>query len=114
VEEPQIKAILEALIFVSETPVGIDQMREVLGDVSRKDLQRILAEMTAEYTQAMRGFTLIEVGGGYQFRTRPDYGEWIKKLKKISPFSEQKLKESEESIQVEFCAPFLKRNLSRF
>jgi segregation and condensation protein B len=87
VEETQIKAVLEALIFVSETPVGIDQMREVFGDIPRKDLQRILGEMTEEYTHASRGFTLIEVGGGYQFRTRPEYGEWVKKLKKIKPFS---------------------------
>jgi segregation and condensation protein B len=87
VEETQIRAVLEALIFVSETPVGIDQMREVFGDVPRKDLQRILAEMMEEYTHAVRGFALIEVGGGYQFRTRPEYGEWVKKLKKIKPFS---------------------------
>ena len=82
-----MKAILEALVFVSETPVGVDQMREVFGDIPRKDLQRILGEMVEEYNHARRGFTLIEVGGGYQFRTRPEFGEWVKKLKKIKPFS---------------------------
>jgi segregation and condensation protein B len=87
VEESQIKAILEALIFVSETPVGLDQIREVFGDLQRKDLQRLLGEMAEEYNRASRGFTLIEVSGGYQFRTRPEYGDWVKKLKKIKPFS---------------------------
>jgi segregation and condensation protein B len=87
VEETQIKAILEALIFVSETPVGLDQIREVFGDIPRKDLQRILGEIWEEGNQAGRGFTLMEVSGGYQFRTRPEYGEWVKKLKKIKPFS---------------------------
>jgi segregation and condensation protein B len=87
VEETAMKAILEALVFVSETPVGVDQMREVFGDIPRKDLQRILDEMVEEYNRATRGFALIEVGGGYQFRTRPEYGEWVKKLKKIKPFS---------------------------
>jgi segregation and condensation protein B len=87
VEEIQIKAIIEALIFVSESPVSLDSIREVLGDIPKKELQRLLGEMTEEYQAASRGFNLIEVGGGYQFRTRTEYAEWVKKLKKIKPFS---------------------------
>ncbi len=86
-EEVQIKAIVEALVFISEIPLGIDQIREVLGDVARKDLQRILGEMVEEYERVPRGFNLVEVGNGYQFRTRPEYAEWVKKLKKIKPFA---------------------------
>ena len=86
-EEIQIKAIIEALIFVSESPVSLDSIREVLGDIPKKELQRLLGEMTEEYQAASRGFNLIEVGGGYQFRTRTEYAEWVKKLKKIKPFS---------------------------
>ncbi len=86
-DEVQIKAVVEALVFISETPVGIDQIREVLGDVPKKDLQRMIGEMVEDYNRAPRGFNLIEVGNGYQFRTRPEYAEWVKKLKKIKPFS---------------------------
>jgi len=87
VEEIQTKAVIEALVFVSESPVGLDSIREVLGDIPKKDLQRMLGEMIEEYKTAPRGFTLIEVGGGYQFRTRTEYAEWVKKLKKIKPFA---------------------------
>ncbi len=86
-EEIQIKAVIEALVFVSESPVGLESIREVLGDIPKKDLQRILAEMTEDYKTAPRGFSLMEVGGGYQFRTRTEYAEWVKKLKKIKPFA---------------------------
>lgn len=86
-EEIQTKAVIEALVFVSESPVGLDSIREVLGDIPKKDLQRMLGEMIEEYKTAPRGFTLIEVGGGYQFRTRTEYAEWVKKLKKIKPFA---------------------------
>lgn len=86
-EEIQTKAVIEALVFVSESPVGLDSIREVLGDIPKKDLQRMLGEMIEEYQTAPRGFTLIEVGGGYQFRTRTEYAEWVKKLKKIKPFA---------------------------
>ncbi len=86
-EEIQTKAVIEALVFVSESPVGLDSIREVLGDIPKKDLQRLVDEMIQEYNAAPRGFTLIEVGGGYQFRTRTEYAEWVKKLKKIKPFA---------------------------
>lgn len=86
-EDSRIKAAVEALVFVSESPVSLDAIREVLNDVPKKDLQRILEEMAAEYQTAPRGFYLDEVGGGYQFRTRPEFAEWVKKLKKIKPFA---------------------------
>jgi segregation and condensation protein B len=87
VEEIQTKAVIEALVFVSESPVSLDAIREVLGDLPKKDLQRILGEMIEEYKTAPRGFTLSEVGGGYQFRTRTEYAEWVKKLKRVKPFA---------------------------
>jgi len=87
VEEIQIKAVIEALVFVSESPVTLEAIREVFGDIPKKELQRIVEEMIAEYQNAPRGFSLTEVGGGYQFRTRPEFVEWVKKLKKIKPFA---------------------------
>ena len=86
-EEIEIKAVIEALVFVSETPVGLDSIREVLVDIPRMDLQRILSEMIEEYKTSPRGFSLVEVSGGYQFRTRMEHAEWVKKLKKIKPFA---------------------------
>jgi segregation and condensation protein B len=83
VEDSQWKAILEALIFVSESPLTLDRMKEVLGGVNKRELQRLLAEMMEEYRKAERGITLEEVAEGFQFRTRAEFGEWIRKLKKV-------------------------------
>jgi segregation and condensation protein B len=76
-----MKAILEALIFASESPLTLDRMKEVLG-VNRKDLQRWLSDLMEEYRRAERGFILAEVAEGFRFQTRPEYAEWIKKLRK--------------------------------
>jgi segregation and condensation protein B len=81
VEDAQIKAILEGLIFVSETPLTLDRMKEVLG-IHKRELQRLLSEMVEEYARGERGFLLAEVAEGYQFRTRPEHADWVKKLKK--------------------------------
>jgi segregation and condensation protein B len=88
VENRQLKAIIESLIFVSETPLSLERMKEVLGEVNKKDLQRLVSELIEEYQQAAdRGFYLIEVAEGYQFRTRPELADWIRKLKKTKPSS---------------------------
>ncbi len=86
-DDTQRKALIEALIFVSETPLGLDRIKETLGGVQKKDLQRLLSELMEDYSRAPRGFTLVEVAEGFQFRTRPEYAEWIKKLKKAKPLA---------------------------
>lgn len=81
-EDAQLKAVLESLIFVSEGPLTLDRMKEVLG-TNKRDLQRLLSEMMEEYRKSERGFLLVEVAEGFQFRTRPEHADWIKKLKKV-------------------------------
>jgi segregation and condensation protein B len=81
VEDAELKAILEGLIFVSETPLTVDRMKEVLG-AQKRDLQRLLSEMVEDYRASSRGFLLAEVAEGFQFRTRPEHADWIRKLKK--------------------------------
>lgn len=88
VENSQLKAIIESLIFVSDAPLSLERIKEVLGEVNKKDLQRLVLELIEEYQQAAgRGFFLTEVAEGYQFRTRPEYADWIRKLKKTKPSS---------------------------
>jgi len=85
VEDVQWKAVIESLIFVSESPLSLERIKEVLGEVSKRDVQRLLSELKADYEANPRGFTLEEVAEGFQFRTRPAHAEWIKRLKKTRP-----------------------------
>jgi segregation and condensation protein B len=78
-----VKAIVEALILASETPLSIDKMVEVLGDTDKKAIDGKLQELTKEYEQRGGGICLKEVAGGFQFRTRSDLAPWIKKLRGV-------------------------------
>jgi segregation and condensation protein B len=82
VEDAELKEVLEALIFVSETPLTLDRMKEVLGGLSKRDLQRLLAEMMEEDRKSGGGIQLVEVAEGFQFRTRPEHAGWVRRLKK--------------------------------
>jgi segregation and condensation protein B len=83
VEDAQLKAILEALIFVSGSPLSLERMKEIVGGVDKRNLQRLLDEMVEEYRKGDRGFSLVEVAEGFQFRTRTEHAEWVRKLMKI-------------------------------
>lgn len=84
-DEVERKAVIESLIFSSEAPLSIDRICEVLGDIPRKEIQRLVGELMEEYQRGRKGFSLVEVAGGFQFRTRAEYGEWIRRMKKTRP-----------------------------
>ncbi len=81
----ELKAIVESLVFVSDTPLRPERIAEAI-DVERGRVLQILRELEAEYRQARRGFVLEEVAGGFQFRTRAEHVDWVRRLNKSRPF----------------------------
>lgn len=78
----ELKAIVEALIFASEKPLGIDRIKDIIEDADRADIVRCISLLQEEYREG-RGFYLSEVAEGYQFRTRPRYSQYLQRLYKI-------------------------------
>lgn len=81
----ELKAIVESLIFVSESPLSINEIKKILEGEDKSRLKQVLEELAIEYSQMNRSFSLQEVAGGYQFRTRPEFSPWIKRLNRIQP-----------------------------
>jgi segregation and condensation protein B len=79
------KAIIEAIIFASEAPISVDKIKEVLPDVEKMEITRLLQDLIAEYEKRLGGVLLQEVAGGFQFRTRSDFSSWITKLMRGRP-----------------------------
>jgi segregation and condensation protein B len=78
-------AILEALIFASETPLTPERAADVLNDTERKEALSLLEELGREYEARGGGILLVQVAGGFQFRTRPEMAPWIRKLRSARP-----------------------------
>ncbi|MBI4365795.1 MAG: SMC-Scp complex subunit ScpB [Deltaproteobacteria bacterium] len=82
-EIQQLKAILEALIFVAEEPMTPNALGMVLGQdgVETAAIRQVLDELVAEYrARPERGIEIREVAGGYQLRTKPEWAAWIQRL----------------------------------
>ncbi len=76
---------IEALIFVSESPLKIDRIAEIV-EAKKGEVKKCLEALQAEYLGADRGIILEEVGEGFQFRSRPECSEVIQQLVKNRPF----------------------------
>jgi segregation and condensation protein B len=81
----QIKNIIESLLLVADEPLSVDRIRSILDQPEKKEIKNALEELMLEYENRKGGFFLREVAGGYQFRTRPEYREWIKRLIQPKP-----------------------------
>ena len=78
-------AVIEALLFASETPLTAERMAEILSDTEKKEIVSFLEGLMREYEARGGGICLQEVAGGFQFRTRTDLAPWIRKLKAGRP-----------------------------
>jgi segregation and condensation protein B len=76
----EVRAILEALIFASPQPITPREVGKVLAGVERERWQAALEELRAGYARDGRGLQLVEIAGGWQITTRPEYNDWVREL----------------------------------
>lgn len=80
-----LKLICEALLFASEKPLTPKDIHAVLTDTKPAEIAGALRVLKYEYEAMGRSFTLQEVAGGYQFRTRSEFGASVLKMMQASP-----------------------------
>jgi segregation and condensation protein B len=80
-----ITDIIESLLFVAEEPLGLDKLKSILETVDSKEIKTALQTLAERYESRGGGFSLYEVAGGWQLRSRPEYTPWIKRLLQPSP-----------------------------
>ncbi len=77
---PDLKRIVEAVLFAADAPVPLDRLVEIVGDAERADVRKTVTELSAEYDNAARPFAVAEVAGGWQLYCRPEYLKWVREL----------------------------------
>lgn len=82
-EEHELTAVVEALLFVSGEPISLEKLAEVLEGTDPDRIREALDRLRQNYDGAGRGLQIVEVAGGYEIATRSDCAPWIKALEKI-------------------------------
>jgi segregation and condensation protein B len=76
----EVRAVLEALVFTSPQPITPREIGQALGGVSKEAWQAALEELKQDYAREGRGLQLVEVAGGWQITTRPEYNDWVREV----------------------------------
>jgi len=77
-----IKSVIEALIFSSERPITIEQIRSALDNLDATEVRAVIEELKQEFENTNRGFRIIEIAGGFQMVTAQEFAPFLKKLYK--------------------------------
>jgi segregation and condensation protein B len=77
-------AIIEALVFVSEEPLSLKAIAGVLKE-DRDVVEETVKGLAEEFNARNGGLQLREVAGGWQFATRPEYHEYVRRLLRTRP-----------------------------
>ena len=75
----QLKAVIEALVFASPEPLTLKVLYKLLNDEPREDVLAALTALRADYADR-GGLHMVEVAGGFQITTRPEFHEWVRRL----------------------------------
>ena len=71
-----LKPLLEALLLVSDDTVSAVELSRAVG-AAPGEVAQALAELSAEYADAGRGFQLRELAGGWRLFTHPAYHDQV-------------------------------------
>jgi segregation and condensation protein B len=83
-------AALEAVLFVTESPVPVGELAEVL-EIAVVQVEGLLAELDTQLAGREAGLVLREVGGGWRLYTQPDAYPYLERFsasataRKLSP-----------------------------
>ncbi|MGA3041613.1 MAG: SMC-Scp complex subunit ScpB [Bryobacteraceae bacterium] len=76
-EDSQLKALLEAIVYITEEPLSLTQIATALNQ-PRERVQTLLDDLVAEYDKPEHGVTMREVAGGYKMTTKPEHHEMVR------------------------------------
>jgi segregation and condensation protein B len=76
----ELKAVIEALVYASPDPLTEKTLVKVLESEPREDVLSCLDALRRDYAGEHGGLHLVEVAGGYQIVTRPEFSEWVRRL----------------------------------
>jgi segregation and condensation protein B len=81
-ESSEIVKIVESLLFATESPLPLNRIKDVIGGITPNDVKKSIEQLNKEYEEQGKPFSIQEISGGYQIRTKGEYNQWIQKLTK--------------------------------
>ena len=75
-----LKKIIETLLFITDRPLKPSRIADVLENTDAKHVRELVMELQNEYAVLGCAVQIVEIGGGFQMSTKPEYGRWVRRL----------------------------------
>jgi segregation and condensation protein B len=85
VEDSQLRAVLEAIIYVAEEPLTLTQIAAALNEPAER-IRWLLTQLIEEFDKPEHGLAVREVAGGFKMTTKPEHHEAVRDfVKSLKP-----------------------------
>ena len=85
VEDAQLRAVLEAIVYVAEEPLTLVQLSAALHEPAER-IRGLLDQLIAEFDKPEHGVTVREVAGGYKMATKAEHHDGVRAfVKSLKP-----------------------------
>jgi segregation and condensation protein B len=76
------KGAVEAILFVSEKPVVLDQLKEVFPELKPSQIHDLIKQLQDEYVNRNAGMVIVEIAGGFQMLSDSHAAAYIREFYK--------------------------------
>jgi segregation and condensation protein B len=84
-EDAKLKAVLEAIIYVTDEPLSLEQICAAI-EQPRERVIELLEQLAADYERPERGLSIREIAGGFMLTTKPEHHEEVRRfVKNLNP-----------------------------
>ncbi len=72
--------VVEAILFSSDAPLTAEEIARADESLDEDVVGEAVATLTREYDDGERAFQLMEIAGGYQLLTRPEFAPYLERF----------------------------------
>jgi segregation and condensation protein B len=84
-DDSEKRRIVEAVILGTPEPLSAQRVAEVVPYAKPAKIKKLVDELNAEYIAQGRAFEIVEVAGGYQVRTLPEFANQLQQIQPQRP-----------------------------
>ncbi|MDU2066269.1 MAG: SMC-Scp complex subunit ScpB, partial [Sporomusaceae bacterium] len=77
-----LKGPIEALLFASGEPLAASKLAQILS-IDELNVRELIDRLQFDLAASHRGLAIVEVAGGFQFCTKPEFAAYIEQLGQV-------------------------------
>ena len=102
---------LEAVLFLARKPLTTRRISQLAILEDGTEARVLIKSLNKHYDQAGRSFHIKRVAGGFQLLTRPQFFDWINRIKKAPPMIRLSQSAQETLTVIAYRQPIIKADI---